>query len=271
MMDIGGSLLNTLLWEWFRLRRRVGFWVIIALVVLVAVAVLGITLLLQKLPPIAIGIPSYAYPLFVFEVLSRIAPFLSIVLAAMLFGGDFGWGTWRSLLARGQARWHSLMTKLLLGCAILLILWLAVYGAAAAVGLIAGDSGTIDTAILDLSADWASTTGRFFSALPVAIAYLGLGGALCFAGRSTALAVGVGIAIVIIEPIVYPLANTITELALDFSLNPYTRWTLHGVSSGFVGRDENWGVWPFAPALLAYIAALWAVALALLARVDVKD
>ena len=258
-------------WEWFRLSRRVGFWVIMALTGLLVVGALSITLLLQSLAPDWFRLPGYGFPLLMFEVLSRAGPFLGVILAALVFGGDFGWGAWRALLARGQARWQPALAKLLLSASILAAVWIIAWTLAAIVGLAAGDSSIVAGFIIELSGGWSETAVRFFSALPVALAYVALAAVLCVAGRSTALAVGAGLAIAIIEPVVYPLADVIAEAVSNVSLNEYTRWTLHGVAQGFTGQDESWGVWPFAPALLAYITALWGLTLLILTRADLKD
>ena len=258
-------------WEWFRISRRSGFWVIMALTGLIVVGALAVTLLLQSQAPDVFGLPGYGFPLLIFEVLSRAGPFLGVIIAALAFGGDFACGAWRTLLVRGQARWQPALAKLLLASGILAVVWIVAWALSAVVGLAVGESSILADFIFDVSGGWGETALRFFSALPVALAYVGLAAVLCVAGRSTALAVGAGLAIAIIEPIAYPLADVIAEAVSQVSLNEYTRWTLRGVALGFTGQDESWGVWPFAPALLAYITALWGLTLLILTRADLKD
>ena len=274
-MAVAAEMVNLLRWEWFRLRRRAGFWVILGLVGLVVIGVLAIMVVLQRAAPLGLGLPPYGFPLFVFEALSRVGPFLAVILAAMTFGGEYGWGTLRPLVARGQPRWQAALAKLLLVSIILGVIWVVAWALAAAVGLAAGESAALlETALAIIPGapdGWWATMGRFFSAWPVAIAYLGLGAALCTAGRSTAFGVGVGIAVIIAEAIAYPLADTIAQLASDVSVSEYTRWTLHGVTGGFMGRDDDWGVWPFAPAIAAYVAGLWALTLVILTRRDLDS
>ena len=274
-MAVAADLANLLRWEWFRLRRRVGFWVILGLVGLVVIGVLAVMTVLQRAAPLGMALPSYGFPLFVFEALSRMGPFLAVILAAMTFGGDYAWGTLRPLVARGHPRWLAALAKLLLVSIVLGVVWIVAWTLAALVGLALGESAavfdTVLTTIPGAPDGWGPTAGKFFSAWPAAIAYLGLGAVLCAAGRSTAFGVGVGIAVIIVEAIAYPLANTIAQLAGDVSTSEYTRWTLHGVTGGFMGRDDDWGVWPFAPAIAAYVVGLWALTLAILTRRDLDS
>ena len=261
---------NGLRWEWFRLCRRAALWVILGLVAVAVGGVLAITVVVQNAVPDGLSIPSYGFPLLVFEVLSRLGPFLGIILAAIVFGGDYGWGTLRPLLARGQARWQAALVKLILPSVILAAVWIAAWILAALVGLVAGDSGVnVFEFLPDAPAGWWPVAGRFLSAWPVAVAYLGLTGLLCAVGRSTAFGLGVGIAILIFESVVYPVAGLIADLALDISLGDYTRWTLRGVADGLMGRDDNIGPWPFLPATLAYLAAFWGLTLLIVTRRDV--
>ncbi len=263
---------NALRWEWFRLQRRVALWVILALVAIAVVGVLVVTVILQNVALIGLSIPSRGVPLLVFEALSRLGPFLGIILAAIIFGGDYGWGTLRPLLARGQPRWQAALVKLILPTGILAVVWVVAWTLSALVGLVAGDSSaSVFDLFSDAPAGWWATAGRFFSGWPVAVAYLGLTALLCTVGRSTAFGLGVAVAILIFETVVYPAAGLISQLALDTDLNDYTRWTLQGVTSGLMGGDDNFGPWLFLPATLAYLAAFWGLTLTVLTRRDVNS
>ena len=263
---------TALRWEWFRLQRRVAIWVILGLVAVGVAGVLAVSAIVQHAAPIGVSIPHHGFPLLVFEALSRLGPFLGIILAAIIFGGDFGWGTLRPLLARGQPRWQSALVKLILPTGILAAVWVIAWTLAALVGLVAGDSSA---SVFDLFPDapsgWWETAGAFFSAWPVAVTYLGLTALLCTLGRSTAFGLGVGVAILIFESVAYPAAGLISQLALDVDLNDYTRWTLRGVTNGLMGRDGDFGPWVFLPATLAYLSAFWALTLLVITRRDVAS
>ena len=198
-------LANTIRWEWFRLRRRTEFWVIMGLLAFAVVGTLAVSAGVLRLIQSGVAIPAYGFPLVVFELLSRLGPFLGIVLASLVFGSDHGWGTFRPLFARGQPRWQVVTAKLMLAAAIMAAAWITAWVLAALVGLVAADPPTNAVEVMPRDADgWAESTGQFASAWPVAIAYLLLGSLLCAVGRSTAFGLGVGIAVLIVESIAYP-------------------------------------------------------------------
>ena len=195
-------LSNTVRWEWFRLRRRTEFWVILGLLAVAVVGTLAISAGVLRLIRSDFSIPPYGYLLLVFELLSRLGPFLAIILAGTVFGSDYGWGTFRPLFARGQRRWQVVAAKLVLAILALAVVWVASWALAAMVGLVAAEP---EANTLELfpgnSGGWADSTGTFISAWPVTIAYLLLGTLLSAVGRSTAFGLGVGIAILIVESI----------------------------------------------------------------------
>ena len=120
-------------WEWFRLSRRVAFWIIAGLAAAGVAATLVVMLLASKFGDFPFG--SYDYPSAVAAMLGAVGPFLAVILASIIFGGDFGWGTWRTLAARGMARWQIALAKLLLAGAALAVFWAAAWMLAAIVGL----------------------------------------------------------------------------------------------------------------------------------------
>ncbi len=263
-------LTNTIRWEWFRLRRRIEFWVVLGLLAVAVVGTLVVAAGVLRLIQSDFAIPSYRYPLLLFELLSRLGPFVGIILAGMVFGSDYGWGTFRPLFARGQRRWQVVTAKLVLAASVLAVVWAGSWILATAVGLVAADPPTQAVEIMPWDArSWAESAGRFVSAWPVAIVYLLLGALLCAVGRSTAFGLGVGIAVLIVESIAYPAAGAISQLALDVNLNDYTRWTLWGVTRGLMGRDDDIGSWVFLPAVAIYAAAFIALAVLVTERRDV--
>ena len=263
---------NAVRWEWFRLRRRTEFWVILGLLALAVLGTLGVSAGALRLIQSNFSIPAYGYPLLVFELLSRLGPFLGIVLAGMILGSDYGWGTFRPLFARGQFRWQVVTAKLFLAALILAVVWIASWALAAVVGLIATGPPTIGLEIVPgASGSWIESMGRFVSAWPVAMTYLLLGALLCAVGRSTAFGLGVGIAVLIVESIAYPASEAVSQLALQVDLGDYTRWTLWGVTRGLMGRDDDLGAWVFLPAVLAYATAFAALAVVITERRDVSS
>lgn len=264
--------INTLTWEWFRLRRRAGFWAIIGIVGLFVAGALAATVGMRFIPALGETMPAYGFPHVVFDVLSRLAPFLGIILAGFIFGGEFGWGTWRAALSRGMPSSRLVLTKILLGAAVLFAIWLTAWCLAALVGLVAGENepgGTIRHPP-DLPDGWGDAGLTFASAWPVAIAYLALGALLCVIGRSTAFGVGVGIGLIAAEMIGYPVLGLVAELIWDISLQDYLRWTLQGVSNGLLGNDEPRAI-IFLPAVLAYTGLFCWLALVIFNRRDLDS
>ena len=265
-------LANTVRWEWFRLRRRTGFWVILGLLAVAVVGTLAISAGVLRMIQSDFSIPAYGYPLLIFELLSRLGPFLGIVLAGMVLGSDYGWGTFRSLYARGLRRWQVVAAKLVLAALVLAIVWVVSWALAAAVGLVAAEPemNTPELTPGD-SGGWAESAGRFVSTWPVAMVYLMLATLLCAVGRSTAFGLGVGIAVLIVEAITYPAASAVSQLALDVNLSDYTRWTLRGVTRGLMGRDDDLGAWVFLPAVVGYASLFAALAVVITERRDVSS
>ncbi|MDE2788040.1 MAG: ABC transporter permease [Chloroflexota bacterium] len=266
------ALANGVRWEWFRLRRRPEFWVIMSLLTLAVLGTLLVSAGAVRLIQSDFSIPPYGYPMLVFELLSRLGPFLAIILAGMVFGSDYGWGTFRPLFARGQRRWQVVAAKLVLAVLALAIVWVVSWALAAAVGLVAASPPTNGLELAPgASGSWTESTGRFASAWPATMAYLMLATLLCAVGRSTAFGLGVGIAVLIVESIAYPAAGAISQLAFEVNLGDYTRWTLWGVTRGLMGRDDDLGAWVFLPAVLAYATVFTGLAVVITERRDVNS
>ena len=271
-MTATATYLSLLQWEWFRLRQRVGFWVVVGLAGLFVVGILAVTTLATSQSTVPLGIPPQGYPAAVFQGLSRLGPFFGIVLASFLLGSEFAWGTWRTLIARGERRHWTIHSKLLLGSGILLAVWVVAWCVGAGVGLIAGDesSSAIGDFLFEVPDGWGEAAATCFASLPVAMTYMALGALLCVASRSSAFGVGVGLAVVVAESVAYPLANVIVNGVYGFELHEYTRWTLWGVSNGIVGRDEMNAAW-FLPAVLAYLMAFYGLSILVFGKRDVDS
>ena len=271
-MRDAARIVTALRWEWFRLSRRTGFWVIIGLVGTVLAGLPVVISALMHLAPLGISIPPRGFPHLAVSTLSLLAPFLGIILAAMIFGGDYGWGTLRTLLARGQPRWQVIVTKLLLTAVILAAVWVAAWVLATPVGWLAGDPNAVAAGFfLQIPDGWWPILGSSAGGWLVALAHAGLTALLCTIGRSTAFGQGVAIAIVIFEFTVYPVAGLVANLFTEIPLAEYTRWTLHGTSGGLTGGDDGLSAWVFLPATLAYIAGFCALTFLVTQRRDVSS
>ena len=260
---------NTFRWEWFRLRRRAGFWAIIGILGLFVAGTLAATIGMRFIPAVGETMPAYGFPHVIFGVLSRLAPFLGIILAGLIFGGEFGWGTWRTSLARGMPSSRLILVKILLGAVVLLAIWIIAWCLAVLAGLVVGENepGGIIRESPGFPDGWIDAGLQFTSAWPLAVTYLALGALLCIIGKSTAFGIGVGIALIAAEMIGYPLLKLVAELIWEISLQDYLRWTLRGVTGGLLGNDEPKGI-IFLPAVLGYTALFCCLALAIFNRRD---
>lgn len=271
-MAVAAALVNLLRWEWFRLCRRVGFWAIVGILGLFVAGELATAIGMQFIPEVGETTPAYGFPHAAFGALSRLAPFLGIILAGFIFGGEFGWGTWRASLGRGMPISRLILVKMLLGAAVLFAVWIITWCLAAMVGLVAGenDLGGITRQPPGFPDGWGDGGLKFASVWPVAVTYFALGGLLCVIGRSTAFGVGVGIALVLAEIIGYPLLNLLLELIWEISLEDYLRWTLRGASNGLLGNDEPKAIF-FLPVVLAYAVLFCWLTFAIFNKRDVDS
>ena len=95
-------------WEWFKLRRRWVPWILLGFVLVVQqlifwlVAVFSDDLSYQSTSEnIANGLGFASF----------FGPFVAVILASVVVGGEYGWGTLRPLLTKGAGRWQLLASK----------------------------------------------------------------------------------------------------------------------------------------------------------------
>ena len=95
-------------WEWFKLRRRWVPWILLGFVLVIVqllfwlVATLGDEVSYQSpTENIANGLGFSAF----------FGPFIAVILAAAVLGGEYGWGTLRPVLSKGAGRWPFLASK----------------------------------------------------------------------------------------------------------------------------------------------------------------
>ena len=268
--SVAQDIVTAARWEWFRLSRRVAFWVIIGLAAVGVAVSLGALLAVKQLTGGVTFSPSN-YLDTAAGFLSAVGPFLGVVLASIVYGGDFGWGAWRPLVARGIHRWQAGLAKLLLLAAALLVFWAASGVVSALAGMAAG-SEELSTPNIDGPDGWGDTSVKFGAAWLVALVYLGLGAALTTTGRSTAFGLGVGVGVILFELIVYPLAGLAGE-AFDIPVSDYALWTLRGVTEGLVHGSEESSPsrWVFLAATLGYGGLVWGLTLLGLERRDLSS
>ena len=110
-------------WEWFKLRRRWVPWILLGFVLVIEQLIFWLVATLSNdvsyrstSENIANGLGFSAF----------FGPFIAVILAAVVVGGEYGWGTLRPVLSKGAGRWPFLASKaavvVLVTAAILVIL-----------------------------------------------------------------------------------------------------------------------------------------------------
>lgn len=234
-------------WELFRLLRRVSMVVLVALALLLAAAVLGLTLAQNLGAFFFPGEPGY------FQVtagtLAAVGPLMAIVLAAFVHAADLQGGNCRTLASRGTARSVLLVSKTLTCSLALLVYHLVALGMAFLLALFFSPN----------FADWQEGLAGVAVAYLASLLYLALGILLAHWRQSVVFTVGVGIAFIFLEAIAYPIAGELSRF-LDWPLHLLTAWTLWGVTNGLQGDSELLAPPWFIPIIVAYICVLLALA-----------
>ena len=95
-------------WEWFKLRRRWVPWIVLGFVLVVDQLIFWLVAALtdevsyqSTAENIANGLGFSAF----------FGPFIALILAAVVIGGEYGWGTLRPMLSKGAGRWQLLTSK----------------------------------------------------------------------------------------------------------------------------------------------------------------
>ena len=95
-------------WEWFKLRRRWVPWILLGFVMVIQQLLFWLTAVFSDdlsyrstSENIANGLGFAAF----------FGPFVAVVLASVVVGGEYGWGTLRPVLSKGAGRWQFLTSK----------------------------------------------------------------------------------------------------------------------------------------------------------------
>ncbi len=254
------EVINLAQWEWFRLRRRAGFLVLAVLALLIPVLVLAAGVYVNR------NFEEFLQEVGYFELTSQgllvITPVLAITLAALAHAVDLQGGNCRTLAARGASRVHILAAKGLTAGLVLLAYHLIAYALAALPALaLAPHFEGWDTGIADTA-----------TAFLMSLLYLSLGIALSHWWQSTALTVGVGIALIAFEAIAYPIAEFVGD-SMDWPLAEFTAWTIRGVGQGLQGNNDTMTmarVW-YIPIVAGYAAFLITITLGLFQKFDLRS
>ncbi len=110
-------------WEWFKLRRRWVPWILLGFVLAMEQLVFWLSVTLGDDLSYQSPIENIANGL---GVSTLFAPFVTVVLAAVVVGGEYGWGTLRPVLSKGAGRWQFLASKVSVVMLVAVVMLLAI-------------------------------------------------------------------------------------------------------------------------------------------------
>ncbi len=251
------QLISLVRWEYFRQARKPSFLVLYGLAILLAVLPLsfGVLQSLEVIPlPLTSGFLQLAS-----GVLWVASPVLAVVTVAFVHASDLQGGYCRTLTAKGAARDTVLTSKALLTIILMLTFHLVVLALALVltVALSAGWDG-IGTDLASIGASFLNTL--LYGAFAMVLSYW---------RQSVAFTVGMGITVIFLEAIAYPLAGALGEL-LGWPISSVTSWTMWGIAQGLQGEsvllDRDW----FVPIAAGYTAALVGLSVLAFRKFDLR-
>ena len=95
-------------WEWFKLRRRWLPWILLGIALVISQLIFWLAVTLGNDLSNQSSTENIANGL---GVASFMGPFIAVILASAVVGGEYGWGTLRPVLSRGAGRWPFLLSK----------------------------------------------------------------------------------------------------------------------------------------------------------------
>lgn len=211
--------------EWFKLRKRPMLYVLLAVVIMFLVTTEALGYLFIRFLPTTEGsgmtpqvrqglLDSMALPAAlpgVFGNVQTIAAILTIVLAAVSFGGEFGWGTVRLLIGRGAGRAEYILGKTLAlaGWAVVFVVVGAVAGLATAAVITALEGHGFSGALGDAGVGGLlATAARTYLGTLV---YLLLAAFATVLTRSTAAGMAIGLVYYFVEGLVGNILGIFTS------------------------------------------------------------
>ena len=96
-------------WEWFKLRRRWVPWILLGIAVVISQLIFWLAVTFGDDLSYQSPTENIANGL---GVASFMGPFIAVILASAVVGGEYGWGTLRPVLSRGAGRWPLLLSKI---------------------------------------------------------------------------------------------------------------------------------------------------------------
>lgn len=262
-------------WEWFKLRRRWVPWILLGFVMIVQQLIFWLVVVFSDDLSYQSTSENIANGL---GFASFFGPFVAVILASVVIGGEYGWGTLRPVLSKGAGRWQLLMSKVsvvvLFTAALLIVLCISVTisGFIAEAVLTAPETTESNSNIS--AADLLGLYGRMLYAF---LPYITLALFLVVLSGSNGVGIGLSMGYYIGEGIILVPILTIfgwSDKVFAFLLGPNVDvWQNLGDGAGFGRNIATIGgmseMWQAFIVMTIYIVALTAAALALFLRRDV--
>ena len=225
-------------YELFRMRRRPAFIVLSSLAVLFFVIPALVAALLagsSTLGDFSSGELGALDTALGFSI-SPLFYLIAVCIGALVFGADFGPGTYRTLHARGASRISIPISKV----AFIFLTLAGLLVSGWVVSLIVVHVVTLIQSSNPYSCnDCVSSIGQLARALP-GIAFWSLAGScLTFWGRSTTLGVGVGLGYYFASGIFKPILSFGFHLLWDIDIEPVLHWLPGSLAGAFLDADST--------------------------------
>ena len=255
--------------EFLRLRRRAGFWWLLAisqfLMLVVGAATIYEPLEFFLTKPDGI-IPPYYYPLRWIADASLYSHICAALLAVLAFGPDYGSGTYRTLYSRGAGRLRVPLVKVVLVYLLASLSWLAWCLVSVGFGAYFWSGTSVHGRVLievgaDLSAfgDWFAILLRSLLALLV---YCLFASAAVSLFRGTALGMAAVLGMLFMEYVGLPVFSLLLTSLYDYDLSGYYTWAITLALDRFVEWPVT-GFWNGAGMLTSVVCYLGFFCLAL--------
>ena len=276
-----GQILSLMTWEWYKLRRRWMPWILLAIAIAVSQLVFWAGFAFQS----AFGGTGEAlrFPNVVTEGLGfgyQIVAVLIIIWAASALGSEYGWGTFRAILAKGPGRWQFLCAQFCL-MLVMAFAWMAAVGIAFAVSSVIAGTIVSDGGMVSFAGEWG-LLGKMFGKWIYALApYILLTMFLVVLTSSTGVATAITLAYIFVgEGVLVPLLTVTVdgfETVADFVLGrAVDAWLAEGGPGEAEAMLSGFGSAPDLPSnihgflvALAYMAILGAAMVWLFLRKDI--
>ena len=197
---------------------------------------------------------------------AAIGPLLVMILAASLVGTEYGWGTLRTVLSGGAARWKFLSAKLLLlallcACVLIVIALASIASSLAAALIPPGEA----VAAVD-SGTWSEVVTMFFKTALGLLPLVALSVLATVLTESRGVGIALSVGYTMVESLAAPLLHlndTLADVADYLLIESFRSWTaMPGVGGS---SDALQGL----ATILAYTAVLSAAAFWVFGRRDI--